>query len=132
MADLARDVHDIPLQSQRGLRNRTKTGAAYAGATAPAATTDRVASVDALRGLAIFFIIAGDALAWALHNLASGMQEPARAIAGFFSRQLMHVDWEGFRFYDFLFPLFVFVTGISIVLSLTPLVERGGKWAAHE
>jgi len=131
MVDLARDLDGMPLQSQRGLSDRTMAGPAHdAGATAE--TTDRVASVDALRGLAIFFIIAGDALAWALYNLASGMQDPARAITGFFSQQLMHVDWEGFRFYDFLFPLFLFVTGISIVLSLTRLLERDGKWAAHE
>jgi predicted acyltransferase len=44
----------------------------------------------------------------------------------------MHVEWEGFTFYDFLFPLFVFVTGVSIVFSLPRLVERHGKWAAHE
>ena len=131
MVDLARDVDGIPLQSQRDLRDRLKAGH-DAGATTPTVTIDRVASVDVLRGFAIFFIIAGDALAWALYNLASGMQGPASSITLFFSQQLMHVDWEGFRFYDFLFPLFVFVTGISIVLSLTRLVERDGKWAAHK
>src|SRR5215510_11563321 len=99
MVDVARDADDMSLQSQRGLRDWTKAGPAHdAEAAALAATTDRVASVDALRGLAIFFIIAGDALAWALYSLASGMQGPAGAIAGFFSQQLMHADWEGFRF----------------------------------
>jgi predicted acyltransferase len=133
MVDLARDADSMPLQSQRRLRHRTMAGPAHdAEAAALAATTDRVASVDALRGLAIFFIIAGDALAWALYSLAAGMQAPAGAIAGFFSQQLMHADWEGFRFYDFLFPLFIFVTGISIVLSLPRIVERDGKWAAHK
>jgi predicted acyltransferase len=133
MVDLARDVDGMPLQSQRNFRDRTKQVLAHdAGATAPAETTDRVASVDVLRGLAIFFIIAGDALAWGLYNLAAGMKGPVGAITLFFSQQLMHVDWEGFRFYDFLFPLFIFVTGVSIVLSLPRLVERDGKWAAHE
>ena len=28
--------------------------------------------------------------------------------------QFEHVAWEGFRFYDFIFPLFIFVTGVSI------------------
>jgi predicted acyltransferase len=131
MVDLARDVE--PPQSQRGLREQTKAWTAHdAATTTSAATMERVASVDALRGLAIFFIIAGDALAWALYNLASGMQDPAGAITRFFSQQLMHADWDGFRFYDFLFPLFIFVTGISIVLSLPRIVERDGKWAAHE
>jgi predicted acyltransferase len=44
---------------------------------------------------------------------------------------MTHVDWEGLRFYDFIFPLFIFVTGVSIVLSLPRLVQREGKRAAH-
>ena len=47
------------------------------------------------------------------------------------ARQFTHVPWEGFRFYDFIFPLFVFTTGVAIVLSLPKLVEREGKAAAH-
>ncbi len=39
--------------------------------------------------------------------------------------------WEGFRFYDFIFPLFIFVTGVSIVLALPRLVEREGRMRAH-
>ena len=39
--------------------------------------------------------------------------------------------WEGFRFYDFIFPLFIFVTGVSIVLALPRLVEREGRALAH-
>ena len=34
--------------------------------------TDRVTSVDALRGFAMFWIITGDAFAWALHDMAAG------------------------------------------------------------
>ena len=33
--------------------------------------TDRITSADALRGFAMFWIIAGDAFAWSLHDLAS-------------------------------------------------------------
>ena len=45
-----------------------------------------------------------------------------------FSRyELHHVQWEGFRFYDFIFPLFIFITGVSIVLALPNLVEREGS-----
>jgi predicted acyltransferase len=92
----------------------------------------RVASVDALRGFAMFWIIAGDSLAWALHNLSIGNEGLLSAATGFLSEQLMHVPWEGFRFYDFLFPLFVFVTGVSIPFSLPRLAAHKGKWAAHE
>jgi predicted acyltransferase len=91
----------------------------------------RVGSVDAVRGLAMFFIIAGDYLAWALYDLSAERQGSLSGVIGFLSEQMMHVDWEGFRFYDFLFPLFVFITGVSIVLSLPGLVDREGKLAAH-
>ena len=40
-------------------------------------------------------------------------------------------SWEGFRFYDFIFPLLIFVTGVSIVLSLSQLTEREGRAVAH-
>jgi predicted acyltransferase len=49
-----------------------------------------------------------------------------------FGNQLEHVAWAGFRFYDMIFPLFVFIVGVSIVFSLTRLVEREGKAAAHK
>ena len=39
--------------------------------------------------------------------------------------------WEGLTFYDFIFPLFIFITGVSIVFSLSRLVERQGLWPAH-
>ena len=40
--------------------------------------------------------------------------------------QFEHIDWEGVHFYDLIFPLFIFLTGVSIVLSLPRLVEREG------
>jgi predicted acyltransferase len=49
----------------------------------------------------------------------------------FVSGQFSHVEWEGFCFYDLIFPLFIFITGVSIVFSLTHAVERDGKVAAH-
>jgi predicted acyltransferase len=105
---------------------------ATAATDVPDSAPGRIASVDALRGFAMFWILAGDALAWALHDMAAGKEGPLSAAAQFLSLQLQHVPWEGFRFYDFLFPLFVFVIGVSIVFSLSRLVEREGQWAAHE
>jgi len=79
----------------------------------------------------MLWIITGDAFAWALHDLAAGKQGMLSAAVQFVSDQFKHAPWEGFRFYDLLFPLFVFVVGISIVLSLSRLTEREGRWAAH-
>jgi predicted acyltransferase len=89
-----------------------------------------MASVDAVRA-AMFFILAGDYLAWALYDLSNEKEGLANAMLAFVSTQMMHADWEGFRFYDFLFPLFIFITGVSIVLSLPRLMQLEGYWAAH-
>jgi len=34
-----------------------------------------------------------------------------RGIIRALAEQLTHEDWEGFRFYDLIFPLFVFIVG---------------------
>ncbi|MBI5095221.1 MAG: DUF5009 domain-containing protein [Candidatus Hydrogenedentes bacterium] len=53
-------------------------------------------------------------------------------IVGFLRYELEHSEWEGFRFYDLIFPLFLFMVGISTVLSVGKLLEREGKWTAHK
>jgi predicted acyltransferase len=45
--------------------------------------------------------------------------------------QITHAKWEGFTFYDLVFPLFIFITGVAVVLSLPKLVEREGRAQAH-
>jgi predicted acyltransferase len=94
-------------------------------------TTRRVVSVDALRGFNIFWIIGGDGAVRAIDEMSRGKGPLVSAVGGFLGVQFSHVAWEGFRFYDFIFPLFIFVTGVSIVLSLPRLVEREGKARAH-
>lgn len=96
-----------------------------------ASATRRLVSLDALRGFTIFWILGGDALAWALRDMAADRAGLLPATTRFFGDQLTHVDWEGVRFYDVIFPLLIFVTGVSIVYSLSGLVEREGKTAAH-
>ncbi len=39
--------------------------------------------------------------------------------------QFQHVEWEGFRFYDLIFPLFLFMIGVAIPYSLTKRLGRG-------
>jgi len=97
----------------------------------PTSATARVDSVDALRGFTIFWILGGDALAWALKDMSFDREGFWSAAAGAIGDQLQHAPWEGVRFYDLIFPMFIFVTGVSIVLALPRLVEREGKWAAH-
>ena len=91
---------------------------------AAASTAGRLLSLDALRGFDMFWIMGADSLGGALAGMASGPVTHALA------EQLDHVAWEGFRFYDLIFPLFVFIAGVSLVFSLGKIVPRYGKDAA--
>ena len=93
-------------------------------AAATPAPAPRLLSLDALRGFDMFWIMGGDALAVALHKFSDN---PA-TIA--FADQLEHVEWAGFHFYDLIFPLFVFIVGESLVLSLGRTLEKEGRAAA--
>ena len=55
---------------------------------------------------------------------------PNVAAAQFVSKQLEHVPWEGFHFYDLIFPLFVFLSGVSLAIALPRRVARDGVAAA--
>ena len=103
---------------------------APASAVAPA-KSPRVVSVDALRGFDMFWILGGDSLAAALQEMSKGKEGALASFGNFAGNQLEHVEWAGFRFYDMIFPLFVFIVGVSLVFSLTRLVEQEGKAAAH-
>src|SRR5262245_5746730 len=85
----------------------------------PPESSGRLLSVDALRGFDMFWIIGGDALlkAWARW---AGWPPPDLV-----NEQLEHAPWEGFRFYDLIFPLFLFVVGVVIPFSLGKAQERG-------
>jgi predicted acyltransferase len=93
--------------------------------------TRRVVSIDALRGLNMFCIMGFDGAMWGLAEMSHGQGAVISGIGSFLGDQFNHVAWEGLRFYDFIFPLFIFVTGVSIVLSLPGLVKREGKAKAH-
>ena len=67
----------------------------------------RLQSLDALRGFDMFFIMGGGAIFVALATL---FPYP------FFetiAKQMEHVEWNGFAFEDMIFPLFLFIAGIS-------------------
>lgn len=100
-----------------------------ASPTAPQAY--RVVSVDALRGFSIFWILGADGVIWSLDEMSRGKGPVPSTIGSFLGTQMTHVAWEGFRFYDFIFPLFIFVSGVAIALSLPRLIEREGKAQAH-
>lgn len=81
----------------------------------------RMLSVDALRGFDMFWIIGGEEVAKALEAMGGGW--PLTAI----SQQLKHVEWVGFRFYDGVFPLFLFLVGVSITFSMDRMLASAGR-----
>jgi predicted acyltransferase len=91
----------------------------------------RIVSVDALRGFNFVWILGGDGAMWALGDMAHDKSSWLGAAGRFLGGQLKHVPWEGLHFYDFVFPLFVFITGVSIVLALPRVIERDGVRSAH-
>lgn len=98
---------------------------AVASTEPPQHPTGRLMSVDALRGFDMFWIVGAGHLVGALHKVSDA------GPATFLATQLSHVEWEGFRFYDLIFPLFVFLVGVSIVFSLDKIVAREGKRKAY-
>jgi predicted acyltransferase len=113
------------------------TGAAAATAatasqtSASAGPPARIASIDALRGFDMLCIVSIYRIALALGDMLSGHGPVLTAVGAFLTRQFQHAPWEGLRFYDTLYPLFLFIVGVVIPLSITRLVEREGKTAAH-
>jgi predicted acyltransferase len=89
----------------------------------PAESSDRLVSLDALRGFDMFWIIGAEEIVGALRHISNS------GVVGFLHYELTHRPWEGFAFEDLIFPLFVFIVGASLVFSLTKSVERHGKAA---
>jgi predicted acyltransferase len=79
----------------------------------------RLLSIDALRGFDMFWIIGGEHLANGLARLVGG------PVQKHVSEQLEHVPWEGFHFYDLIFPLFLFVVGVVLPFSVGKMREKG-------
>ena len=79
----------------------------------------------------MFWIIGADGAAKALAEMLSGKGTIPSTAGNIIAGQFEHAEWEGLRFYDLIFPLFIFVTGVAIVFSLTRLVEQESKSTAH-
>jgi predicted acyltransferase len=72
----------------------------------------RLLSLDALRGFDMFWIMGGEHLFIALAALTGW------PVLQWWATELHHVSWHGFVFYDMIFPLFLFIAGISFPFSM--------------
>ncbi|MBN2411352.1 DUF5009 domain-containing protein [candidate division KSB1 bacterium] len=79
----------------------------------------RVLSIDALRGFDMFWIIGGDVFFKSVFRLFN------RPFADALVEQLDHSAWHGFTFYDLIFPLFLFIVGLSMPFAIGRRKEKG-------
>lgn len=86
----------------------------------------RLLSLDALRGFDMFWIVGGEEIVHALRKIQN------QPVVDFFAYHLDHRPWEGVTFYDLIFPLFVFIVGVSIVFSISKIIAEHGRSAAFE
>jgi predicted acyltransferase len=93
------------------MKNALHSPASSVPETHPSAA--RLHSLDALRGFDMFWLLGGQQIVGALCAGAT-----AGTFAHAVNQQFTHVEWEGFRFYDFIFPLFQFLIGVSIPLAI--------------
>lgn len=75
---------------------------------------ERLKCLDALRGFDMFWIIGGTELILAILLYAGCDELFIKKI----KEQFRHCGWEGFHFYDVIFPLFIFMSGITIPYSI--------------
>lgn len=94
-------------------------------AAAPAAVTrdnekkGRLYSLDALRGFDMFWIMGGGSIFQAIAKATGSPFWEGVAV------QLEHPAWNGFHFYDLIFPLFLFMAGVSTPYSVGREIEKG-------
>lgn len=108
----------------------------------PTTANSRLLSLDALRGFDMFWIVSGEGIIHGVANAVKqthGLQQDAVSWQmqvtdelGFFeklavhaSNQLHHTVWNGFTFYDLIFPLFIFIAGISMPFSFSKQLSAG-------
>jgi len=82
-------------------------------------TTERLFSLDALRGFDMFWIMGAEEI---FHALFKATGSP---FWGTIANELTHPDWNGFHFYDLIFPLFLFIAGVATPYSVGRELEKG-------
>ena len=80
----------------------------------------RLESLDVLRGFDMFFILLPDPVPCIVITFLAmfGLEHSA------FALQFDHCAWNGLRFYDCIFPLFLFISGVTFPFSLAS--QRAG------
>jgi predicted acyltransferase len=87
----------------------------------------RLMSLDALRGFDMFWIIGGEELLRSIAKLSGSSRFVELA-----QQHTHHPEWNGFSFYDLIFPLFMFIAGVAVPFSFASHRAKGqGELALH-
>jgi predicted acyltransferase len=81
---------------------------------------ERLLSLDALRGFDMLFIMGLSGWIVSLCGLF-----PSSGLMAWLSSQMEHVEWNGLTHHDTIFPLFLFIAGISFPFSIAKQRENG-------
>jgi len=82
-------------------------------------TSQRLYSLDALRGFDMFWIMGAEEI---FHGMAKATGTNFWEVL---SNQFTHPHWNGFHFYDLIFPLFLFIAGVATPYSVGRAMEKG-------
>ena len=86
--------------------------------------SERLRSLDVLRGFDMFWIIGGKALILALAAVLSV------DLSEWLGHRMHHPEWDGFEPYDLIFPLFLFIAGVSTIYSIDNRLAKGDSRAS--
>lgn len=82
-------------------------------------TSQRLYSLDALRGFDMFWIMGAEEI---FHLTAKATNAPFWTVI---ANQFTHPAWNGFHFYDLIFPLFLFIAGVATPYSVGRELQKG-------
>ncbi len=86
----------------------------------------RLLSIDTLRGMDMLLIMGLSTLIVRLCHLFPGGAD------FWLARQMRHVAWDGLAIMDMVFPIFLFIAGLSYPFSYASQVEKGRtSWQIH-
>jgi predicted acyltransferase len=112
------DAHSTQVLTESAQAEQSKPSSTGLHAVAP---SERVLSVDALRGFDMFWIAGGAPFVMEFFKLFANPLPPW--LAG----QFEHTAWVGFTFWDIIMPLFLFIVGVAMPFSIGKRVERGDR-----
>ncbi|MCF6197435.1 MAG: DUF5009 domain-containing protein, partial [Emcibacter sp.] len=82
-------------------------------------SSNRIISIDALRGFTMLFIIGGEGLVSSFYKVWPN------SFTEVLDQNMHHAGWEGFYFMDLIFPMFLFLVGVILPFVILSKIEKG-------